>query len=434
MDDCSLNGAYSFGTITDLKSLEILSINENYHNASTVNFSLGSSKNSLKSLSMFKCGFLNQSIFPAVAQCRNLKSLDLSSNNLSDFTRERFSFMLARGSLQDINLSDCHISSEVLLKALTNCRSLRKLNLEKNLFSQLSAGFGFGGARRTLESLNMASCGLVGQRILSVITACRRLKELDLSHNDFRGAFSDFSLGDAIYTLKSLKMNYCRINDPLLFTALTSCYRMEKLSLSFNSLCSYAFGASVKTLRKINLSGNFFASAEDLYRVFSCPKLESLNLSTTRLNMIEPELKFSGFGHASDVLRELVIANCQLRRSTVLMIFTSFPKLEKLDISKNCFYPFYKGFSLSESKNSLVEIKAEHSKFVDGHIIKALTDCRNLEVLSLKYSSFPAMSSMVEFGSSTGFLRELSLIGCEISFSYWVDELKKCTRLQKLEF
>lgn len=431
MNKCLLDGAYSFGTITNLKSLTTLSINENYKNASAINFSPGCSKYSLKTLSMFNCGTLDQSIFTTIAQCKALKFLDLSRNNLSSFNRVRFCFGSSRSSLQDVNLKQCFINSEVLLRALTDCRSLRKLNLEGNLFSRLSDGFRFGDSRKMLESLNMSACGFHGQSILSAIAGCRSLGKLDLSYNDFSGVFSNFSFGRAGQSLKILKMDYCKINDPLLFTALTSCYKMEKLSLSFNSLSSFVFGASGKTLREINLSGNVFASAEDLYRVFNYPKVERIDISTTQLNTIESELKFPRFKRARKVLRELVIADCQLARSTILGIFTNFPKLEKLDISKSSFCPFCQGFSLGDSKNSLVQIKAEDSNFGEKYIIKALTDCQNLEVLLLKHNSNLAKISSVEFGSSTGSLRELSL--SEIRFSSWGNELKKCTRLQKLE-
>jgi len=132
-------------------------------------------------------------------------------------------------------------------------------------------------------------------------------------------------------------------------------------------------------------------------------------------------------------LKELVAIRNGLTRPSSLEILTSFPKLEKINISANDFGSFPDGFSLGISKDALTTITANSCSFSDRHIIKALTDCKRLEVLMLVKNKGLKECGKVAFGISTNSLKELDLRFCNIDLLNWIDEIRKCTKIQKFD-
>ena len=368
------------------------------------------------------------SILQAISEFRVLETLDLSWSYMNGFEFGSFDFGAARYSLRKINMDGCVINSEVLLRAMFDCEKLQELSLSRNNLYNLSEDFKLGNSRHSLKVLKMNCCQLRGQNVLFEITGCSNLKELDLSFSDFADIFDDFSFGSSRHSLKVLRMDYCGMANQ--FTAITSCEVLEILSVRGNSFSSYNFGKSRNTLKDLDISENYFSGIEDFNQIFDCKKLEKLEISYISLSQFEQELNSGNLNMPA--LKELVAVGCRLTRPSSLEILTSFPKLEKINISENRFCSFPDGFSLGISKDTLITITAKWCSFRDKNIIEALTDCKRLEVLILHGNRGLKEYDIITFGASTNSLKELNLGFCKIDLLNWIDEIKKCTKIQKL--
>lgn len=440
MNNCFLNGANTLTTVTNLSVLKKLNLNNNQFDCLPCDFRFGASTGSLKSLSIANCSIYSISFFQAVAKCKVLQVLNLSENDLSlcnasDF--KNFDFGLSRFSLTTVDMSRCGLSSESLLKAITNCLNLRLLNLVSNCFENLSDDFRFGESKGSLKILDLTACSLRGSKILKEITSCRKLEHLNLSFNDFSGEFQNFSFGESRVTLKSLQMDGCQIKDLRLFNAVASCAMLETLSLERNAFSldnsRLMLGELGRSLKNLNLKGLLISKIEDLYCLFNFPKLEVLNISCISLQEFEENLKFEKFGPSKLTLKRLYIESCGLKHPSSLRAFTSFSKLETIDFSFNFFDPFPESFSLGDSRNSLIKITAACCDFKDAYIIKALTDCKELKSLILSKNYYMKMDK-VEFGISKDSLSTIDLSDCMIKAETWVNEIGKCSNIQRLNF
>lgn len=440
MNNCFMNGANTLTTVTNLPVLKKLNLKNNQFDCLPYDFRFGSSTESLKSLSMANCNIHSISFFQAVANCKVLQVLNLSKNDLSlcnasDF--KNFDFGSSRFSLTTVDMSRSGLSSESLLKAITNCLNLRVLNLFSNSFENLPDDFCFGESKDSLKILDLTACSLRGTKILKEITSCRKLEYLNLSFNDFSGEFKNFSFGESRLTLQNLQMDGCQINDLRLFNAIAPCVMLETLSLERNAFCldstRLVLGELGRSLKNLNLKGLFISKIEDLYCLFDFPKLEVLNISCVSLEEFEESLNFDRFGLARFTLRRLYIESCAIKHPSSLKIFTSFSKLEIIDFSFNFFDLFPESFSLGDSRNSLIKITAACCNFKDAHIIKALTDCKKLKSLILRKNYYIKMDK-VEFGISKDSLNTIDLADCTIKPEVWITEIGECSNIQKLNF
>lgn len=215
------------------------------------------------------------------------------------------------------------------------------------------------------------------------------------------------------------------------FTKITSCDKLESLSLQpGEKLDTFTFGSSKHSLKELNLEFYNAPRIESLNEIFECTKLKKLKIS--RISLIQPQFSTLRTFEKS-VLRDLTLQDCGLADPSSLKFFTSFPKLEKIDISFNFFDSFPEKFSLGISKNTLLEITAKSCNFQDKNIIEALTDCYKLKVLKLSFSGGSEQIIKYSFGRSYDSLEELEIY-CRCSNGLpWIDAIKQCSRLRKLD-
>jgi len=286
----------------------------------------------------------------------------------------------------------------------------------------------------------MSSCCLCGPRILHEITNCNKLVRLCLSKNNFSQLSENleegFSFGASKNSLKILEMEYCKMQDPKLLSAITSCEVLKTLSIGNNQFSfhnyNYSLGSSKRTLRYLKIRSMIFSKAEDICLFLDLPKLEILDMSYSFLNMYEQDLNIDHIGCSRSTLRELNINGCKLVNPSSLLMFTSFPKLREISISYNCFKAFLQNFKLGDSRNTLNKIIAISCDLQDRYIVKALTDCINLKSLILDQNFNLGKAGKVTFGISKDSLKELRLQNCNISLPAWMDEVRRCNKIEKI--
>lgn len=439
MNNCSMCEVNALEAVTNLEVIENLIISYNTFTRIPNGFKFGISRNSIKTILMANCKIRNAQVLHAISECKVLEVLNLSNNNFSKGFG-KFDLGSAKFSLRSIYMSNCRIRSPVLLKAITDCIKLLKLDLSHNNFSGLPHNFTFGQSRFTLEELNMFDCYLGGPKILYAITNCDRLVKLCLSKNDFSQLSENlevgFSFGASKNSLKILEMDFCKMKDPKLLNAITSCEVLKTLSIGNNLFSfhnyNYSLGKSKRTLKYLKIRSMIFSKAEDLCLFLDLPNLEMLDMSYSLLNLYEQDLNIDHIGCSRSTLKKLNIDGCKLLNPSSLLIFTSFPKLREISISCNCFKAFPENFELGESRNTLNKIIAISCNLQDKNIVKALTDCINLKSLILDENSNLEMAGKVTFGISKDSLKELKLNKCNISLSSWMDEIRRCSKLAKI--
>lgn len=432
ISDCKIYDNPDFyQSLLDFENLEYLDISNNNSLRIPENFAFARSLGTLKVLIVYNCDLTSVFLQNALVNLKVLETLDASNNTFSG-NFDNFDLGSARLSLVKIKMSGCTINSQALLEALTDCAILRELDLSNNDFETLSNNFRFKTSKESLEILNMSSCVLTGGCILYQIVDLIWLKELYLSNNVFRGdAYGNLSFGPS---LRILEMDNCLMTSKNLFEAITSCRVLERLSIARNAFSweNFEFGRSKYTLKSLNIHGFRFSRIEDFYLIFDCPRLEILDISWINLEPFQYNLKFARFGSSKKSLKELKAIGCKLKRPFCVCILTNFPKLETIDISNNPFQNFLENFTLGKSKKTLRKILAEHCGFRDENIIKALTDCERLEELILHNNQGLKDVKKITFGVSKNSLQGLGLARCEISLLKWINEIKKCKKIQFL--
>ena len=303
-----------------------------------------------------------------LATLKNLESLDLSNNCITDLTPISNLTNLKELSLNQINKGPgCSIIDLQPLSVLTK---LKTLNLENN---KLSAGFGYISAFIDKE-------GLFDYVDLSMLSTLVNLEYLNLSRSIFSG-FNEYSSGipnfpklisldlskngggsgsggfDSSLTLKNL-------------TSISKLTTLETLDLHSNSLDDISPVASLTQLSYLDLHDNvsvndiwypgstekrIFQILQHLESLSSLTKLKYLDLSYTGIDSSDIEILAtltnltslmldSNYLRDSDVINFPILENLKtLSLSTNLLTtveFLSGLSLKYLDLSHNCIEDF----------------------------------------------------------------------------------------------
>ncbi|RWR78886.1 receptor-like protein 12 [Cinnamomum micranthum f. kanehirae] len=265
----------------------------------------------LTSLHLSLCNLTGQ--FPwKIFQLQNLKTLDLSSNQLLSGTLPEFPL---DSKLRILSLTDTNFRGE-LPNSFGNLRYLQRLQLQWCNFSgriPLSLGL-----ITQLVDLDISGNNLSGE--ISSLGNLTQLVHLDISSNSFDGEIQSLeNLTELIYL--DLSGNKFSGSIPFL-EKLTQLVRMDLSSNCFSG--GISFLSSLKNVEEIALSNNNLSSGIDSSYVEGLLNLRELHLHNNSLNGKVPSSLFG------------------------------LPSLQYLDLSHNQFYALPNEFSdVSSSLNSL---------------------------------------------------------------------------------
>lgn len=240
----------------------------------------------------------------ALENLHQLKSLTLERVNLTDQDTHSLS---ALTSLENLNLSDNHISDLSSLEFLTN---LKSLDLSRNEISDIQLLSHF----RELEKLDVAVNHI---QDITPIRSLSSLTSLNIGGNEI----SDIEgLADLTnLTALSAFSNYISDIEPL-----SSLYKLNMLSLSFNEIEDIRFLANLYQLETLFLEKN---QITDISSIMHLPKLSFLYLNGNQIEDI-PTLAST----ESSALQTLHLEDNQVTDITPL---SSYPELCELSLVGN---------------------------------------------------------------------------------------------------
>ena len=270
-------------------------------------------------LELGKCGITDLSELPELLECKHLESLNLSGNQIFDF-----SLLENLTGLQSLNLRYNEISDIHFLENLTE---LLSLNLRYDQISDISSLENLTG----LQYLDLSGNQISDISFLSNLTSLQSLK---LSGNQI----SDISFLSNLTGLQSLNLSYNRISEICLkdMTDLQSLYlegnpifhiRLENLTgLQSLNLSSHKFSEihleNLTSLQSLDLSKN---QISDIRFLSNLTGLQSLDLSNNQISDISILVNLTG-------LKSLYLGKNQISDISFLSNLTD---LKSLDLRDN---------------------------------------------------------------------------------------------------
>lgn len=192
----------------------------------------GSSKKTLKTLIAINCGITKPSSLYALTSFPNLEPIDISQNHFEKFPK-KFKLGDSRATLIEIKVIDCSFSDRNIIEALTNCKQLECLVLDKNA---LSEKVNFGTSKLSLKALSLADCKIQPKNWIEEIKKCPKIQKLDLSKNDLRKITNEFNCLSLRNSILKLNISDCQIKNYLVLSSLTKYHRLESLKIKKNDL------------------------------------------------------------------------------------------------------------------------------------------------------------------------------------------------------
>ncbi|XP_033116096.1 uncharacterized protein LOC117116218, partial [Anneissia japonica] len=348
-----------------------------------------------------------------------LRTLDISSNNLSNIDGSSFSSLfIITPQLNTLNLSNCTLSGDIINDMIRECSSrgvkleLWKLDISNNnnnlsnidgsLFSSLFIA-------PTLNILNLSNCTLSGDIINDMIRECSsrgvkfELGTLDISNNNLSNIDGSSFASLFIITPKLyiLNLSNCTLSGDIINDMIRECssrgVRLEiwlSIDISGNNLS--------------NIDGSSFAS------LFITPKLNVLNLSNCTLS--------------GDIIND-VIREC-LSRGVKL-------ELGSLDISNNNLSnidgsSFASLFIITPILNRLFLCNCTLSGDIINDMIRECSSrgvklvLKYLDISSNNLSNFDG-SSFASLFIITPILNRLFLCNCTLSGDIINDMIRECS-------
>ena len=316
--------------------------------------------------------------FSFLSELKNITSLDLSFNSISDCSFLGKLENLTSLDLRNNSISDCSFLSEL--------KNLISLDLSFNSISDCS----FLGELKSLTSLDLS-----GNRIRNIpfLGEPKSLTSLDLSFN----SISDCSFLGELKSLTSLNLRDSGISD---FLFLGDLKDLIFLDLRNNSISDCSFLSGLKSLKHIDLSGNSIASCSFLSEIKS---LKYFDLSS---NNISDCSFLNGLNDLTSLnLRNNSISDCSF--------LSGLKSLISLDLSFNSIADF---LFLSELKD-LKSLGLRNSRISDCSFLGEL---KNLKSLDLRNNDISDCSFLNELKD----LESLDLSSNSISDCLFLNGLK----------
>ncbi|KAG5252094.1 leucine-rich repeat transmembrane protein [Salix suchowensis] len=278
----------------------------------------------MKTLSLSRNNFSGD-ISPELGFLSNLERLNLSHNSLSGLIP---SFLDSMSSIKFLDLSENSFSGKLPDDLFRNSLSLRYLSLAGNLLrgpvpsSLLSCS--------SLNTINLSNNHFSGDPDFSRgIWSLKRLRKLDLSHNEFSGSVPQGA--SAIHNLKELQLQGNRFSGSLPGD-IGLCPHLNRLDLSSNRFS----GALPESLQRLS-SMHFFSLSKNMLAgefpqwIGSLTNLEYLDLSSNGLTGSIP----SSIGDLKS-LRYLSLSNNKLF-GIIPTSMASCPMLSVIRLRSNSF-------------------------------------------------------------------------------------------------
>ncbi|XP_024524786.1 brassinosteroid LRR receptor kinase BRL2 [Selaginella moellendorffii] len=329
----------------------------------------------------------------AIQGLPELKKLIISNTN---FTGSVEDLSLQTCALNMLDLSGNRLEGGVPLQLLADCRGMKSLNLSNNMLTGPLPP-SFFPLSCSLQHLDVSKNRLTGS-VPRQIMNCSSLESISLDHNNFSEVFPSLSSSSNIRNLK-LASN--------IFTALVidsdGCRNLSELDISSNMLSEFKHPAICASLRVLNISNNNLSgSFTNLAK--SLPSLQILDASFNRFSgrvpIIHSYLHYIDFSannfritptricassqRAPSKLRTLMLPNNNLE-GLVLSSVADCSSLELLDLSFNALtgeIPHNLCSKLPKLEHLLVWVN-----HLQGRIPSSLGSCSSLKILLLGHNN-----------------------------------------------
>ena len=319
-------------------------------------------------------------IFKVLQNIPVLSVLKVSSSNvINEVTDELAAILLQNTLLQELDLSYNNLSTSdtiKIFKAMKNVSNLEAINISHNMITDEAA-----------------------ENIATVLSHNNKLQSIDLSCNYFRG--------EGFVTI---------------FQGLRNVNYLRKLSIACNEIVVTA-AHSIATFLSHNSS------------------LEELDISNSFMQMVGVIIIFKSLSRISSVKKLYIQGNMITDEAAddIATVISQNTKLEELDISCNDLQTagIIKIFQSIKHIFSLTKLNIAHNMFTDEateHIVNGLTNKKKLKELNLSHTDMKNMIvfQVVEMSNLTDFTFSYNDITREMADEI-SDFLSDCTNLQVLD-
>ncbi|XP_057677392.1 NACHT, LRR and PYD domains-containing protein 12-like [Corythoichthys intestinalis] len=354
---------------SNLKSLSLSLNNLSDEGVEILSKGLASPHCTLESLRLMECGLSKSSchlLTSVPSSPSNLKSLDLSYNNLSDKRVEILSKGLASPNctLEKLSLWNCNLdkgSCDLLASVLSSPSNLKRLDLRGNNLSDEGVEIlskGLASPNCTLEKLILMECDLDKgscHLLASVLSSPSNMKHLDLYDNGLSDEGVEIlskGLASPNCTLESLDLSYCDLGKASchpLASVLSSPSNLRDLDLSLNNLSAEGVEILSKglaspncTLEKLTLHGCDLkkGSCHPLASVLSSPSnLKHLNLTCNNVSDEGVKILSKGLASPHCKFESLALSWCHITNEGCVFLAEALKlnpsHLEELDLRNN---------------------------------------------------------------------------------------------------
>ncbi|TYG56351.1 hypothetical protein ES288_D08G057500v1 [Gossypium darwinii] len=385
-------------------------------------------------------GYLNVSLFLPFEE---LKSLNLSENNIADLVDNQVSLSSVFNNLEILVLSGNNFNDSVLskLKSLTNLKTLdlsdnriislrhfegekvqpmmnlEVLDLSGNLLKNNDLTYLKGLS--SLKSLNIGGNQLEGSIDIRVLNNLTKLKLLDLSDNKIESLQSSHD-GERPLNLSNFEELYLDSNSftNSLLAQLNGFSNLKSLSIRGNQLngsINIKVLNNLTRLKTLDLSDNKIESLQsphDGERPLNLTNLEELYLdSNSFANSLLAQL--SGFSN----LKSLNIRNNQLKGSINIKDLNALSNLEKLDMSNNDVKEFVPTKNKENESLEKLKVATLNNVFINGTVslMQLLETFSSVNTLYLRDNHFNDTISTQDQLHVSSKIEELVLDGSYIN-------------------
>ena len=231
-------------------------------------------------------------VLSAISEDLQLKSLDMSDNNLSSVEPG----LLARAvkKLETLKVSSSRLTTqqkESILAAIYEDSQLKSLDISGNNLSSVEPGL-LAGTIKKLETLNLENVRLTKlqtESILAAISEDSQLKSLDISVNDLSSVNPRLLTG-AVKRLETLNVEYVRLTklqSESIFAAISEDSQLKSLNIKYNDLSSVKpklLARAVNKLETANMHGTRLTSQQ--YNMILSQSLVHTSLVRLRLSYV----------------------------------------------------------------------------------------------------------------------------------------------------